>query len=155
MNKKLILVGSGQVGKTSYVKELLGCQHTRNYTPTLGVEVHPVSFTLEDGTPTTFNIWDCAGTEKYGGLRDGYFINADYAIIMFSLDDNESFKNIRQWHDDINRVCENIPIVLVGNKSEGPCDIEDLPDKIPKNMPYFEISVRNRVNLFAPLRKFC
>lgn len=38
---------------------------------TLGVEVHPLKFYTNRG-PIQFNVWDTAGQEKFGGLRDGY-----------------------------------------------------------------------------------
>ena len=40
---------------------------------TLGVEVHPLCFHTTRGT-IVFNVWDTAGQEKFGGLRDGYYI---------------------------------------------------------------------------------
>lgn len=40
---------------------------------TLGVEVHPLSFHTNRGT-IKYNVWDTAGQEKFGGLRDGYYI---------------------------------------------------------------------------------
>ena len=38
---------------------------------TMGVEVHPLDFQTNLG-PIRFDVWDCAGQEKFGGLRDGY-----------------------------------------------------------------------------------
>ena len=40
---------------------------------TLGVEVHPLVFHTNRGA-IRFNVWDTAGQEKFGGLRDGYYI---------------------------------------------------------------------------------
>ena len=40
---------------------------------TLGVEVHPLIFHTNRG-PIKYNVWDTAGQEKFGGLRDGYYI---------------------------------------------------------------------------------
>lgn len=40
---------------------------------TLGVEVHPLVFHTTRGT-IKYNVWDTAGQEKFGGLRDGYYI---------------------------------------------------------------------------------
>jgi GTP-binding nuclear protein Ran len=81
----------------------------------LGVEVNPIRFHTNYG-PIVFNVWDCAGQEKYGGLRDGYYIGGQSAIIMFDVMSRISYKNVPNWHRDIVRVCENIPIVLCGNK---------------------------------------
>ena len=38
---------------------------------TRGPEVHRLTFNTSCG-PITFNCWDTAGQEKFGGLRDGY-----------------------------------------------------------------------------------
>ena len=43
---------------------------------TLGVEVHPLSFHTNRGQ-LVFNVWDTAGQEKFGGLRDGYYIQGE------------------------------------------------------------------------------
>ena len=87
------------------------------FTPpaTLGVEVHPLSFSTNFGT-ICFNVWDTAGQEKFGGLRDGYYIQGQCGIIMFDVTSRITYKNVPNWHRDLERVCENIPIVLCGNK---------------------------------------
>jgi GTP-binding nuclear protein Ran len=82
---------------------------------TLGVEVHPLSFFTNFGT-ICFNVWDTAGQEKFGGLRDGYYIQGQCGIIMFDVTSRITYKNVPNWHRDLERVCENIPIVLCGNK---------------------------------------
>jgi small GTP-binding protein len=91
----------------------------RPFTPslsaTLGVEVHPLQFSTNFGT-ICFNVWDTAGQEKFGGLRDGYYIQGQCGIIMFDVTSRITYKNVPNWHRDLERVCENIPIVLCGNK---------------------------------------
>jgi GTPase SAR1 family protein len=47
------------------------------YLATLGVEVHPLVFHTNRG-PIRFNVWDTAGQEKFGGLRDGYYIQGKF-----------------------------------------------------------------------------
>lgn len=68
---KLVLVGDGGVGKTTLVRRHLTGEFEKKYLPTLGVEVHPLFFQTNFG-PLKFNVWDTAGQEKFGGLRDGY-----------------------------------------------------------------------------------
>lgn len=63
-----------------------------------------------------FNVWDTAGQEKFGGLRDGYYIQGQCGIIMFDVTSKITYKNVPNWHRDLERVCEGIPIVLCGNK---------------------------------------
>lgn len=45
----------------------------KKYVATIGVEVHPLDFHTTRGK-IRFNVWDTAGQEKFGGLRDGYYI---------------------------------------------------------------------------------
>ena len=79
------------------------------------MEIHPLKFYTNFGA-IQFNCWDTAGQEKFGGLRDGYYIRGNCAIIMFDVTARITYKNVPNWHKDLVRVCENIPIVLCGNK---------------------------------------
>lgn len=117
---KCVLVGDGGTGKTTFVKRHLTGEFEKKYVATLGVEVHPLVFHTNRGA-IRFNVWDTAGQEKFGGLRDGYYIQGQCAIIMFDVTSRVTYKNVPNWHRDLVRVCENIPIVLCGNK----VDIKD------------------------------
>lgn len=102
-------------GKTTFVKRHLTGEFEKKYEPTIGVEVRPLDFTTNRGK-IRFYCWDTAGQEKFGGLRDGYYIHGQCAIIMFDVTSRLTYKNVPTWHRDLCRVCENIPIVLCGNK---------------------------------------
>ncbi len=83
MNKyKITLIGDGGVGKTTLVCKLQTGDFRKKYIATLGVEVHPIKRNTTNG-PICYNIWDCAGQEKFGRLRDGYFVNSNALIVMF------------------------------------------------------------------------
>ena len=149
---KLVLVGDGGVGKTTFVKRHLTGEFERKYVATLGVEVHPLPFSTNRGQ-LFFNVWDTAGQEKYGGLRDGYYIQGECAIIMFDVTSRITYKNVPNWHRDLVRVCEGIPIVLCGNK----VDVKDRKVKAKqiifhrkKNLQYFDISAKSNYNFEKP-----
>ena len=149
---KLVLCGDGGVGKTTLVKRHLTGEFEKKYIPTLGVEVHPLKFTTNCGD-LSFNVWDTAGQEKFGGLRDGYYIQGQCAIIMFDVTSRITYKNVPNWHRDIVRVCENIPIVLVGNK----VDVKDRQVKAKniqfhrkRNLQYYDVSARSNYNFEKP-----
>jgi small GTP-binding protein len=115
---KAVFAGSGGCGKTTLVERLMGNRFSPKYVATLGVEVHPVEHQVDDSKNVVFNVWDTAGQERFGGLRDGYYINADVAVVYYELTSMLSYKEASNYVRDIRRVCDNIPILLVGNKDE-------------------------------------
>jgi len=158
--KKIVLVGDGGVGKTTLMNLHTSGKFEPRYEPTIGVEASPLSFLTNRGK-ITFNCWDTAGQEKYGGLRDGYYIQADGCIVMFSLDSRVSFRNTTDWLRNFWRVVgyRKPLIVLCGNKS----DIEDRkvsPDDVAEtvlkwrqsglNVDYCETSMRRKIDYEKP-----
>jgi len=149
---KLVLVGDGGVGKTTFVKRHLTGEFEKKYVATIGVSVHPLDFHTNFG-PLRFNVWDTAGQEKYGGLRDGYYIQGECAIIMFDVTSRITYKNVPNWHRDLTRVCENIPIVLCGNKvevKERKVKTKQINFHRKKNIQYYEISAKTNYNFEKP-----
>lgn len=149
---KCVLVGDGGVGKTTFVKRHITGEFEKKYLPTVGVVVHPLTFSTTCG-PIRFNVWDTAGQERFGGLRDGYYIQGQCAIIMFDVTSRVTYKNVPNWHRDLVRVCEKIPIVLCGNK----VDIKDRKVKIKsiqfhrkKGLQYFEVSAKSNYQFEKP-----
>nr|QBK84941.1 MAG: Ras family GTPase [Pithovirus LCDPAC02] len=115
---KLILVGDGGVGKSSYIKKLRISEFKKGYIATMGVKVYPLNFENDKYGDTTFKIWDCAGLEKFKGLGDGYYVGGQCAIVMFDLSSPILSDRIFFWTNKIRNVCDNIPIVIVGSKSD-------------------------------------
>ena len=72
---------------------------------------------------------------------------------MFDVTSRITYKNVPNWHRDIVRVCENIPIVLVGNK----VDVKDRQVKAKNiqfhrkgNLQYYDLSARSNYNFEKP-----
>jgi len=149
---KLILVGDGGTGKTTFVKRHLTGEFEKKYLPTVGVSVHPLDFHTNCG-PIRFDCWDTAGQEKFGGLRDGYYIHGQCAIIMFDVTSRTTYKNVPTWHRDITRVCEDIPIVLCGNKVDvrnRQVRAKSITFHRKKNLQYYELSAKSNYNFEKP-----
>jgi small GTP-binding protein len=87
------------------------------YEASVGVKVEPLTLYTNRG-PIRFHLWDTAGQEKFGGLRDGYYIQGQCAIIMFDVTSRVTYRNLYNWWRDVARVCENIPIVVAGNNAQ-------------------------------------
>ncbi len=157
---KLVLVGDGRVGKTTFIKRHLTGKFERKYDPTLGVDVCPLSFQTTEGK-IVFNIWDCAGQEQFRGLREGYWNNADCAIVMFDVTSKSSYRHARKWVEDLRDRHADIPIVLCGNKVDindkrtvNPMYILLHRDESLKILAYYDVSAKSNYNSEKPFRAF-
>ncbi|AYV85810.1 MAG: putative ran [Satyrvirus sp.] len=149
-NFKVVLLGDGGVGKTTFTKRHICGKFEKRYVPTSGVNVHPINFNTKFGI-ITYNIWDTAGQEKFGGLRDGYYTDADAAIIFFDVTNELSYKSTANWLRDFRRMCPEKPVILCGNK----VDIKERRvglDKIniTKYSYYYDISAKSNYNFEKP-----
>ncbi len=117
---KIIVVGDSGVGKTNILTRFGRNDFIQNSSSTIGVEFFTKICEI-NGYNIKFNIWDTAGQEKYKSITRTFYYNSNSAIVVFDLNDKESFQNIKSWLDEIKLyTSEDIFIVLVGNK----CDLE-------------------------------
>ena len=151
---KICLVGDGGVGKSCFIKRHKTGEFEKKYAATLGVEVHPLDFCTNYGV-VRFECWDTAGQERFYGLKDGYYILSDGAIVMFDVTNRQSYKNAKTWYNDVTKMkgLANIPIILCGNK----VDIvkrQVLPKQInlhrEKGILYYDISAKSNFNFEKP-----
>lgn len=79
---KVVILGEGGSGKTTYARRLRTGEFEHKHVVTLGVEVHPfkVQFPLQK-----YNLWDTSGTDGFMGLGDGYYHAAQGFILFFDL----------------------------------------------------------------------
>jgi GTP-binding nuclear protein Ran len=83
---KLVLVGDAATGKSALLRACIDHAQTE-YKPTIGVEVRPLYIRVHSPAAQTtywveFDVWDTAGVERLGGLRDGYYIGAHAAFVV-------------------------------------------------------------------------
>ncbi|KAI5192298.1 GTP-binding nuclear protein Ran [Nematocida minor] len=151
--RKLVLVGDGGTGKTTFVKRHLFGEFTKKYVATVGAETYLLPFYTNYGQ-INYNVYDTAGQEKFGGLRDAYYYESDCGIIMFDTTSRITYKNVPNWYRDLRLICPEIPLCLCGNK----VDIMDrkvksahMKDrKLMQNIAYFDISAKSNYNYDKP-----
>jgi GTP-binding nuclear protein Ran len=84
-----------------------------------------------------------------------FSIQSKAAILMFDVTARMTYKNIPNWHRDINRVWDNYqgPVVLVGNKvdiKERQVRPKDITYHRKKSLQYYDISVKSCYNFEKP-----
>ena len=113
---KLILVGDSGVGKSC-----LSIKASRNYfedfySPTVGFEFLTFNVKVQDKA-VKLQIWDTCGQEVYRSLISSFYRSASLAIIVYSIDNENSFNNIEKWLNDIkSQSSPDVKIFLIANK---------------------------------------
>ena len=149
---KVIMVGSGGVGKSALTLQFMYDEFVSDYEPTKADSYRKQ--VVLDGEETQIDILDTAGQEDYAAIRDNYFRSGEGFLCVFSIVENESFQATSDFRDQILRVKQNdrVPFLLVGNK----CDLED-SRQVPAhdaqekaqqwNVPYVETSAKTKHNV--------
>jgi GTP-binding nuclear protein Ran len=149
---KVLLVGDAGVGKSTFIQRHKGGEFCKKYLPNVAVNIEPLTWSTTSGE-VAFNMWDCVGQEKFGCLRQGYYTDAQAAIIMFDVTAKQTYKNAQKWIEEIRENCGEIPIVLVGNKVDA-ANREVRPESVTLHkvykVPYFELSVKSVYNYEKP-----
>ena len=97
--------------------------------------------------------WDTAGQERFRTITSSYYRGAHGIIVVFDVTDQESFNNVKQWLNEIDRYAnESVNKLLVGNKSDltGKRVVEHATAKAFADeigIPYIETSAKNATNV--------
>eukprot|EP00759_Apiculatamorpha_spiralis_P014458 PhF_6_TR21078/c0_g1_i1/m.30378/K07936/RAN; GTP-binding nuclear protein Ran len=145
---KILVCGSGASGCTSLVRTWKHTATSSIYIPTVGVEIHKILVKTSMGD-VLVNAWDCAGQERVGGLRDGYFIGAQGAIIVVVDETYDS--TCTPLARGIRRVCDDIPIAVAVNGVRGDVPKVELPLKNFPDLPAVDVSTNLGWNVNVPL----
>jgi len=120
---KVIMVGSGGVGKSALTLQFMYDEFVEDYEPTKADSYRKK--VVLDGQDSQIDILDTAGQEDYAAIRDNYFRSGEGFLCVFSITDRTSFDDTQEFRDQILRVkgvdsttAKSIPFLLVGNKSD-------------------------------------
>ena len=119
---KVVLIGDSGVGKTCILTRFKNNVFHTTERPTIGANFITHEFQVE-GQTRQVAIWDTASQEKYQSLVSMYYRNTNGCIIVFAMNNRNSFQNIKMWYDNmIDIVGKDIAVMIVGNKM----DLDDL-----------------------------
>ena len=109
------------MGKSSLTLRATKNQFQDYYNATVGFEFFSQNIKMDD-TIIKLQMWDTCGQEIYRSLISSFYKNSSLAMIMYSIEDEESFRHLDYWIKEIkNNSNPDIKIILIGNK----VDLED------------------------------
>lgn len=114
---KILLLGEGLVGKTTFKNRFLLGKFTTGYTATLGADFASHTMFIEDKR-VVMSIWDMAGQKSQANLRKPFYSGANGALILYDVTKTQTFSCLEtDWFMPIEEVLKfKIPVLLVGNK---------------------------------------
>jgi len=117
----LIVIGDSGVGKSCLTQKASKNIFESNYSATVGFEFFTFNVKINDKV-IKLQIWDTCGQEIYRSLITNFYRNSSLAIMVYSIDNVESFENIDTWLKEIKTHSNpDVKIFLIGNKN----DLED------------------------------
>eukprot|EP00899_Mesostigma_viride_P016404 jgi/Mesvir1/24765/Mv22021-RA.1 len=149
---KLLLIGDSGVGKSCLLLRFADDTYTESYISTIGVDFKIRTVEL-DGKTIKLQIWDTAGQERFRTITSSYYRGAHGIIVVYDVTDQESFNNVKQWLNEIDRYAnENVNKLLVGNKSDLTAKkvvdyqtAKSFADEF--GIPFLETSAKNATNV--------
>lgn len=110
-----VLVGDGSVGKTCMLISYTSDKFPTEYVPTI-FENYSSQVSV-DNKKINLSLWDTAGQEDYGELRQLSYPQAHVFIIVFSVIEPSSLENaVKKWLPELNEKNPNAPKIIAGNK---------------------------------------
>ena len=151
---KVIVVGNGEVGKTSMIRRFCTGEFTGGYKKTIGVDfLERELYVRKHGTEVRMMLWDTAGQEEYDAITRTYYRGAAACVFVFSTTDEASLEAIPKWFDKVTCECgTDIAMVLVQNKVDlldearvSASDAEHMADRLKVKL--YRSCVKENVNI--------
>lgn len=150
---KVIVIGSGGVGKSALTLQFMYDEFVEDYEPTKADSYRKKI--MLDGKEAQIDILDTAGQEDYAAIRDNYFRSGEAFLCVYSILESESLSATEELREQVLRVKNDdktIPFLLVGNKT----DLDNrrtvsqemaLEQARQWGVPYVETSAKTRQNV--------
>lgn len=150
---KVIVIGSGGVGKSALTLQFMYDEFVEDYEPTKA-DSYRKKLVL-DGHEAQIDILDTAGQEDYAAIRDNYFRSGEAFLCVYSILEQDSLNATEELREQVLRVKNDdktIPFLLVGNK----IDLENrrvvtqelaMEKARMWGVPYIETSAKTRQNV--------
>ncbi|TBU32965.1 small GTPase superfamily [Dichomitus squalens] len=114
--RKIAVLGSRSVGKSSLVIQFIENHFVESYYPTIeGVFTKTINY---KGVDYNCDIIDTAGQDEYTILNSKHAIGIHGYVLVYSVTNHKSFDMIQVVYDKIINFCgkNSIPCVIVGSK---------------------------------------
>mmetsp|Transcript_25392 Transcript_25392/g.35149 ORF Transcript_25392/g.35149 Transcript_25392/m.35149 type:complete len:269 (+) Transcript_25392:2843-3649(+) len=115
-NFKVVLLGEGCVGKTSLVVRYVQNEFYNEHRTTIQASFLSKRINI-DNARANIAIWDTAGQERFHALGPIYYRDADGALLVYDVTDQDSFLKVKNWVKELRKMLgKDIILCIAGNK---------------------------------------
>jgi small GTP-binding protein len=138
MSKKVCMLGSYGVGKSSIVRQFVYGKFETKYLTTIGVHFsHKMLAPSENeknkrSEPLKLVMWDLSHLEKLGETRENYIGGAHAAIAVFDLSRPKTVGELDAFISPFMDLNPEAKIILVGNKNDLVSETDHALDEIDR-----------------------
>ncbi|MDY0128794.1 MAG: COR domain-containing protein, partial [Methanosarcina vacuolata] len=145
---KLILVGSGEVGKTCLAHRLINNEFLEDAKITEGINISKWSISAPDigHSEIKLNIWDFGGQEIDHATHQFFLTTRSVYLLVWNARKTKDYDNIYYWLHTLETFGGDSPIILVMTKmseSDDDLNLEDLKSKFPQIADYVKIDSKD------------
>ena len=116
---KIALLGDSTVGKTNLILRFTDNNFSLNAAPTVGYDYKSKTITLKKSKKKAkLQIWDTAGQERFMAISKNVYQRVDGIILVYDITLYSSFQNLLNWIKIIKDFNDNLPIMIIGNKTD-------------------------------------
>ena len=139
---KIIVIGDSGVGKSCLTNKATKNIFEESYNATVGFEFFSFNIKMFEKI-IKLQIWDTCGQELYRSLITNFYRNASLAIMVYAINNKDSFDNIDVWLKEL-KIHSNpdSKVFLIGNK----IDLEN--ERIVNREQGEQYANQNHFNLF-------
>ncbi|MHA1730054.1 MAG: Rab family GTPase [Promethearchaeota archaeon] len=124
---KVIVAGSGGVGKTTLLHRIVHDKFMEDTRMTIGVEFFLLNLTV-DQIDASLQLWDFGGQERFRFMLDSYVMGAKGALLLYDLTRMKTLNNLEEWVNICRKHDRDLPILFVGTKLDRLEDISVADD---------------------------
>jgi small GTP-binding protein len=122
IQKKMILLGDGAVGKTSLIRRFVVDKFDDKYILTIGSKIMAKAIQIESDNEVFYlklQIWDILGQKGYSKLHESSFKGTDGVMMIADITRSETLQSIRSyWLAEVRNIVGNVPFIILANKSD-------------------------------------
>lgn len=115
--RKVCLIGTSAVGKTSLVSRFVRGQFSERYLTTIGVKIDRKAVEV-DGATVDFVVWDLNGEDRFQDLQIDRLRGASGYLLVADGTRRDTLGEAVSLHDRIEAAYGPLPFVLALNKAD-------------------------------------